>query len=65
MKLGKDKKTGTILEIDDKKRTAHTHVIGGSGVGKTEFIFSMIKQDILNGHGVCVIDPHGDYNTNS
>jgi len=59
MKLGKDKKTGTILEIDDKKRTAHTHIVGGSGVGKTEFLFSMIKQDMLNGHGVCVIDPHG------
>ena len=59
MKLGKDKKTGSTLEIEDKKRTAHTHIVGGSGVGKTEFLFSMIKQDILNGHGVCVIDPHG------
>ena len=47
MKLGKDKKTGSILEVDDESRKAHTHVIGGSGVGKTEFLFSMIKQDIL------------------
>ena len=38
----------------------HTYLIGKTGSGKTSLIKNLIYQDILNGHGVCVIDPHGD-----
>jgi hypothetical protein len=43
---------------DDRRR--HTYIIGKTGTGKTEYLKSMIIQDINNGEGVAVIDPHGD-----
>lgn len=43
-----------------KDRTRHQYIIGKSGTGKSVFINYMARQDIVNGDGVCVIDPHGD-----
>ena len=37
----------------------HSHVIGTTGGGKTNFLEHVIRQSIKNGDGVCVIDPHG------
>jgi len=41
-------------------RTRHHYSIGKSGTGKSVFIQSIARQDIRNGDGICVIDPHGD-----
>jgi len=49
-----------IVRIKPKDRMRHMYVIGKSGSGKSEFLKSMIKQDIEAGRGVCVMDPHGD-----
>lgn len=53
---------GVIKDIkikrDDRRR--HMYVIGKSGVGKSQFIATMAIQDIMNGEGVCILDPHGD-----
>ncbi len=46
--------------IPDLRRTKHTHLIGGTGVGKSTTGEHMILQDIEQGHGVAVLDPHGD-----
>lgn len=46
------------IKTDDRRR--HFYVIGKSGMGKSETLASMIIQDIQNGNGVCVIDPHGE-----
>jgi hypothetical protein len=46
--------------LSPKQRTTHTYVIGQPGTGKSRAMESWIMQDILNGHGVGVIDPHGD-----
>ncbi len=43
-----------------KDRTRHTYVIGKSGSGKSVLLWNMAVQDVENGEGVCVIDPHGD-----
>ena len=43
-----------------KDRLRHHYVIGQTGTGKSVFLGWMARQDILNGEGVCVIDPHGD-----
>ena len=43
-----------------KDRRRHHYVIGQTGTGKSAFISWMARQDIWNGDGVCVIDPHGD-----
>ena len=41
-------------------RSRHAYVIGATGTGKSTLLYNMIKQDIRNGEGVCLIDPHGD-----
>ncbi|MCA9371805.1 type IV secretion system DNA-binding domain-containing protein [Candidatus Woesebacteria bacterium] len=43
-----------------KDRMRHMYIIGKTGVGKSELLKEIIKQDIEKGRGVCVIDPHGD-----
>jgi len=42
------------------QRRKHTYIIGKTGMGKTEMIKNIIYQDMLNGKGLCVLDPHGD-----
>src|SRR5665811_630376 len=37
----------------------HMYIIGQTGTGKTTLLKTMIRQDILAGEGVCMIDPHG------
>ena len=36
------------------------YIIGKTGVGKSEFMKDMIMQDIREGQGLALIDPHGD-----
>jgi len=48
------------VNIHLKDRMRHMYIIGKTGVGKSELLKEMIKQDINDGKGVCVIDPHGD-----
>ncbi|HBE89794.1 MAG: hypothetical protein A3E37_05520 [Candidatus Andersenbacteria bacterium RIFCSPHIGHO2_12_FULL_46_9] len=43
---------------DDRRQ--HVYIIGKTGVGKTTLMEGMIKQDILRGKGVALVDPHGD-----
>ena len=37
------------------------YVIGKTGVGKTAFLKNMALQDINNGQGLAIIDPHGEF----
>jgi hypothetical protein len=43
---------------DDRRR--HIYIVGQTGTGKSYAVANMIIQDIQNGAGVGVIDPHGD-----
>jgi len=49
-----------IFGIKRKDRRRHLYIIGKSGVGKSKLLELMIRQDIAYGHGVCLMDPHGD-----
>ncbi len=51
-------RTEIFLEEADRRR--HLYIIGKSGSGKSVTIANLAKQDIQNGHGVCIVDPHGD-----
>jgi hypothetical protein len=48
------------IKIKRSDRRRHSYIIGKSGVGKSKLIASMAIQDILNGEGICILDPHGD-----
>jgi hypothetical protein len=50
---------GRPLRLTDEERSRHVHVVGASGTGKSKFLESMIRQDLLSGRGLCLIDPHG------
>jgi energy-coupling factor transporter ATP-binding protein EcfA2 len=45
--------------IKAKDRPRHMYVIGKTGMGKSTMLANMAIQDIRNGEGLAVIDPHG------
>ncbi|MFH1225810.1 MAG: type IV secretory system conjugative DNA transfer family protein [bacterium] len=50
----------TIINLKPDDRRRHLYLIGKSGTGKSVLLANLAIQDIANGEGVCVIDPHGD-----
>jgi hypothetical protein len=46
-----------IAAVDERQ---HIYIIGKTGSGKTTLLRNLIVQHIMLGHGVGVIDPHGD-----
>ncbi len=51
-------KKDAFLGVNDRRR--HLYVIGQTGTGKSAFLSNLIEQDVRNGGGVGVLDPHGD-----
>jgi len=49
-----------VFGIKRKDRRQHMYVLGKSGSGKSALLGNMIVQNIWNGEGVCVVDPHGE-----
>ena len=47
------------IKLDDRRR--HLYVVGKTGMGKTTMLENMVLNDIYAGHGVGVVDPHGDF----
>jgi hypothetical protein len=56
--LGQDER-GRDVSVPAEVRLQHCHVLGSTGSGKTKLIEHAIRNDILAGRGVCLIDPHG------
>lgn len=63
-------RTNYVAALEEKKfvfgikradRRRHLYIIGKSGVGKSKLQELMVRQDIAYGHGVCIIDPHGEF----
>lgn len=52
--------TDEIFGIKRKDRRQHMYVLGKSGTGKSVLLSNLIIQNIQNGEGVCVVDPHGE-----
>lgn len=52
-------KADIYLSENDRRR--HLYIIGQTGTGKSAFLKAMAKQDVKNGKGICLIDPHGDF----
>ncbi len=49
----------TKFGIKNKDRSRHVYVIGKTGMGKSTLLENMAAQDIINGEGMCFVDPHG------
>lgn len=50
----------TPIYFSRKDRGRHQYIIWKSGWGKSVYIGYLARQDVWNGDGICVIDPHGD-----
>ena len=50
----------TPIVISEIDRTRHSYILGQTGTGKSTVLKSMILDDIMQGRGVCAVDPHGD-----
>lgn len=62
-------RTNYIAALEEKRfvfgikrvdRRRHLYIVGKSGVGKSKLLELLIRQDVAYGHGLCLIDPHGD-----
>jgi CxxC-x17-CxxC domain-containing protein len=49
-----------LFGIARKDRRQHMYVIGKTGTGKSSMLHNIISQDVMNGDGICVVDPHGE-----
>lgn len=47
------------IRIKREDRFRHFYIIGQTGTGKSSTLQVMIRQDLKNGQGLCVVDPHG------
>jgi hypothetical protein len=50
-----------VFGIKARDRGKHVYIIGQTGTGKTTLLETMILEDLKNGQGLAVIDPHGDF----
>ena len=48
------------VSLSPEQRVRHMYVVGASGTGKSTLLLNLILQDIHNGEGIGVLDPHGD-----
>lgn len=50
----------TVVSLSSEQRTRHMHVVGATGTGKSTLLLNLIAQDMKNGDGFALLDPHGD-----
>ena len=62
LELGKTGRGGRqeVVRFGGSDRTRHCYVVGATGTGKSTLLFNMALQDIREGAGLCLLDPHGD-----
>lgn len=53
-------RTAKRFGIRATDRLYHTYILGQTGVGKTTLLQNILAQDIADGRGCALIDPHGD-----
>lgn len=60
--LGQAQIGGVVVDVrmPHTDRSRHTYVLGATGTGKSTLLLNMAIQDMRAGHGMAVIDPHGD-----
>src|SRR6266446_9442117 len=51
---------GISVGIKQADRLSHMYVIGKTGTGKSTLLETLALQDIAQGRGMMLIDPHGD-----
>jgi Helicase HerA, central domain len=60
IRIGKSLTGEAPVFITPRQISTHMQVVGSTGLGKSYFLEGITKSLILQGRGVCLIDPHGD-----
>jgi ABC-type transporter Mla maintaining outer membrane lipid asymmetry ATPase subunit MlaF len=60
VQLGTNVITGEGITLAEVDRRQHLYCVGGSGVGKTNWLLSLMAQDLAAEREFCFIDKHGD-----
>jgi DNA helicase HerA-like ATPase len=55
-----DKSSPKQFAMTHEDLCRHLYIVGKTGTGKSTLLSSLILNDIKNGMGVCLLDPHGD-----
>src|SRR5436853_7695426 len=58
--LGTDTQTGKPVHLYKASRTQGLYILGLQRMGKSGLFENLISDDIKQGIGVCVLDPHGE-----
>ncbi len=56
---GSSRRRSTV-RLPDTVRDRHCYIMGATGTGKSTLMLHMMAEDMQQGKGVCLIDPHGD-----
>ena len=52
--------SSSTVSLKAREQLEHTHIIGGTGSGKSKVLEHLIRQNIdKRGEGFCLLDPHG------
>ena len=51
---------GGHVSIAPEERRRHLYIVGQTGTGKSTLLLNLIAQDLANGEGLALLDPHGD-----
>lgn len=49
-----------LFGVRQTDRRHHTYLIGQTGTGKSTLLATLMRQDLVDGRGFALIDPHGD-----
>ena len=52
--------SGELVVLDPQERRRHLYIIGQTGTGKSTLLLNLIRQDLVAGEGLALLDPHGD-----
>ncbi|MDD4201686.1 MAG: type IV secretory system conjugative DNA transfer family protein [Candidatus Paceibacterota bacterium] len=49
-----------LIRMKKEDRRRHLYVVGQTGTGKSALFMEMVRQDMENGEGLALVDPHGE-----
>src|SRR5689334_12105097 len=49
-----------VFGIRQRDRRSHLYIVGKTGAGKSSLVETLALQDVAAGHGLALLDPHGD-----